>query len=132
MTGGLPRRYLPPMSRMARRHLKLMTLALCVALGIPGAGPALSAPQEPPPATQETPPPPAPRLTVPLVFELLRQNMPPQALVERIQKEGGDFDLTLEDVVRLREAGGSPELIRLMAAGASLGEVVEKQPFQPA
>jgi len=107
-----------------------MKLATFLAAGLLAASGSFAAPlpEDPVPETQT---PAVQRLSVPRVFELLRQNTPPDEIVALIGQHGGDFDLTIEDVVRLREAGATPELIRLMAAGGDSGEVVEEQRMAP-
>jgi hypothetical protein len=56
-------------------------------------------------------------ITLERVIELLRNGIPSPGIVTMIQRQGGAFQLTVDDVVRLRKIGASPALILAMSAG---------------
>jgi hypothetical protein len=91
--------------------------------------PEQQSPPDQPPETQNQPPagqpaaqpapPAAPAtpqaLNVARVLELLRARTPSAVLVRMIETEGGAFDLTVEDIARLRHQGASTDLVLAMA-----------------
>ena len=109
-----------PRAPRSMRSLIVMMTALMIALSS-----AIAQAQEAPPAQ-----PPSEPLTVQQVLALLQQGTTAGTLLERIRRDGGSFDLTIEDVMKLRAAGAPVELIRLMAragAGSDMAEQVDQQ-----
>src|SRR5262249_41585995 len=76
--------------------------------------------------------PPGAPLTLERVLDLLRKGTPSPSIVTLIESQGGTFDLTLDDVVRLLKIGASPQLIQAMAAAPAPTETVPQATPLPA
>ncbi len=105
------------------RHLRIGWIVACAAC-LTAAGPAPGQDQ-PPPAQEERPaaeaaPRPEPTseaLTVQRVANLLKAHTPAVVIARMVEAQKATFDLTVEDVVRLRRLGATPELIQAMSGG---------------
>ena len=99
--------------------LRSMALAGLMLIA-PGAAPA-SDPQEtaPPPDAirQALPTDEKPAFTLARIIEMLRSGTRPAAIAAMVEGSGAVFDVTVEDVIRLRKLGATPELIRILARG---------------
>jgi len=95
-----------------KKSLRILILAMLVSTWPLAQEPAPEQAQEPAPELIGDAP-----LTVARVSDLLGRGIPSARLVGMIETHGGEFDLTVEDVVRLSKSGASIELIRLMARG---------------
>lgn len=58
-------------------------------------------------------------LTVARVLQLLKERTPAGMLLNQIQRSRSRFDLTIDDVIRLRKAGATPAMVALMAGTAA-------------